>query len=73
MTETPALINWALRLTPEGEAVAAYMDAQSITFTPEPAPKNSLVRPVARWFAAHPDDAADLWRQYAEQGDRVSA
>ena len=73
MTETPALINWALRLTPEGEQLAAWMQENGVIYTVQPAPKNSLVKPVARYFQACPDDAADLWRQYLESIEKRTA
>lgn len=72
-TKAPAntlLVNAYTMLTEQGEVVAAWMDASGIAVPDIPAPKDCLLKPVARWFATlSPEDAGGLLAQAQAKQD----
>jgi hypothetical protein len=67
------LVNAFLMLTASGEVVAAWMAAKGIPVPDMPAPKGSLIKPVARWLGtlSHDDAAGLLAQAQAEQDTPV--
>ncbi len=61
----PPLVNGVMMLTDAGIALAAWLEASGIPIPEMPAPKGSLIKPAARWFASlSPLEAAGLWTEY---------
>lgn len=73
MNDTPQLVGWTLALTNSGKQLAEWMQAHHIEFDAPPAPKGSLISPYARFFRANGERAAELWREFSEQADKLSA
>lgn len=73
MNETPQLVGWTLALTDSGKQLAEWMRLHDIEFEAPPAPKGSLISPYARFFRANGERAAELWREFSDHTEKVSA
>lgn len=63
---TPQLVHWTGALTDAGMALAAWLEATRTPIPDVPAAKRDSTPLVARFFAAMPDEAAELWAKFSE-------